>query len=189
VQPGRGLREQRRKRLHEFVYVQRERAFPLHDRLRPSPSAPPVRDCERRRLHRRGNAHGLRSGRGLFSERGVRIGRSAGDLQHVVRLQSLGPLSLQEDVSRRRSALAEKSGDHDGVVTAIVTALSSAAARCPSTHAADVVCVRHVVAVRVAAVEVDSPHDAGRRAGIRRRRPKRTWNGSRKCRGVDRRPG
>jgi hypothetical protein len=147
LQPGRGLRGRRRQRLHEFVYVRRERAFPVHDRVRPSAPAPfsarvragprvsarnwlrdgfrghrrvralrlrrerlpgvpemfeLPRDCGRRRLHGRGSAHWLRSGRGLFAQRGVRIWRSAGDLQHVLRLRPLGPLSLHHDVSRRR---------------------------------------------------------------------------------------
>ena len=105
MQSGRRLRGWRRQRLHELVHVHRERAFPLHDGVRASAPAPPapfsagMRDSERRRLHRRGSAHGLFPRRGLFAERGVRIGRSSGDLQHDVRLRPVGPLPMYDDVS------------------------------------------------------------------------------------------
>ena len=101
--PGRGLRGRRRQRVHEFVYMRRERAFPVHDRVRPSaPAAFSSRVRAGPRLCGRGNAHWLRSGCGLFAERGVRIRRSGRDLQHILRLRPFGPLPLHDDVSRRR---------------------------------------------------------------------------------------
>src|ERR1017187_4974706 len=53
-----------------------------------------------------------------------------------------------------------------------------------STHATNVVRIRHVVAVRVAVVEVDEPRVAGS-AGRRRRRPKIARGRAREDRSID----